>query len=72
MSTSGNFLTIIIKIAKEIGIMKATIFPVIWPGETEPPNIKRIPKIAIAIQLSVNFEIFSFKKIYPKIARKRV
>ena len=72
MSTSGNFLTINIKIAKEIGIINATIFPVISPGEIEFPNIKIIPKIANKIQKNVNLEIVSFKKIYPKIAKNNV
>ncbi len=62
ISTSGNFLTIKIKIAKEIGIINATRLPVICPGEIEDPSIKSIPEIARQIQKRVSLVIFSFKK----------
>ena len=72
MSTSGYFLTINIKIAKEIGIINATRFPVISPGEIELPSIKIMPEIASKIQKKVSLEIVSFKKKYPKIAKNKV
>ena len=62
ISTSGNFLTINIKIAKEIGITNATRLPVISPGEIEVPSIKKIPEIASNIQKKVSLDIVSFKK----------
>ena len=54
MSTSGNFLTINIKIAKEIGIINAARFPVISPGDNELPTIKIMPEIASKIQKKVS------------------
>ena len=72
ISTFGYFLTTSINTAKEIGIIKATMFPSIWPGERVFPTIKIIPDIAKIIEVNVIFEIFSFRKKYPKIARKIV
>ena len=62
ISTFGNFLTIIIKIAKVIGILNATIFPSISPDDSELPTIKKTPVIAKIIEVKVIVEIFSFKK----------
>ena len=61
MSTLGYFLTIRIKIAKEIGIINATRFPVICPGVNEFPSITIIPATAKTIHVNVSLEIFSFK-----------
>ena len=72
MSTSGYFLIIIIKIANDTGIINAAIFPDICPGDKDPPTIKIIPEMASIIDIKVNFEIFSFKNKYPKMARKIV
>ena len=72
MSTLGYFLTTNIKTANEIGIKKAAILPVIWPGHNDPPTINKIPEIAKIIDTSVINEIFSLRKKYPKIARKIV
>ena len=44
ISTWGYFLTIKIKTANVIGIVNATIFPDIWPGDKELPNIINKPK----------------------------
>ena len=62
MSTWGNFRIINIKIANEIGIINATMLPVICPGVIELPNITKIPEIARTIQKMVDLEIVSFKK----------
>ena len=70
MSTFGYFLTIIIKTANELGIIKATIFPDNCPGDKELPTISIIPEIARIIEVKVNLDIFSFKNKYPKIAKK--
>jgi len=72
ISTVGYFLTIKIKIANDIGIMKAAILPDIWPGDKEVPIIKIIPEIAKIIEIKVNFEIFSFKNKYPNSAKNIV
>ena len=72
MSTVGYFLTVNIRMAKEIGIINATIFPIICPTAKDSPSIKNIPKNARNIETRVNFEIFSFRNIYPNIARKIV
>ena len=72
MSTFGNFLTIIIKIAKVIGILNATIFPNVSPDDSELPTIKKTPVIAKIIDIKVMIEIFSFKKKYPKIAKNNI
>ena len=61
-----------IKIANDIGIMKAAILPDICPGDSEVPTIKIIPEIAKPIETKVNFEIFSFKNKYPNIAKNIV
>ena len=55
-----------------MGIKKAAKLPIIWPVVNEPPSINVIPHIARNIEVRVNLEIFSFKKIYPKIARNIV
>ena len=59
-----------IKTAKEIGIINATMFPDNCPGDKELPTISNIPDIARIIDAKVNLDIFSFKNKYPKIARK--
>ena len=61
-----------IKIANDIGIMKAAILPDIWPGDKEVPTIKIIPEIAKIIETKVNFETFSFRNKYPNIAKNIV
>ena len=72
MSTVGNFLTIIINTAKVIGIVNAAKFPDNSPGDSEFPTIKKTPEIAKIIEVNVITDIFSFKKKYPKIAKKRI
>ena len=72
MSTFGNFLTIIIKTAKVIGIVKAARFPDNSPGVKEFPTITKTPVIAKTIETSVIKLIFSFKKKYPNIARNSI
>tara|TARA_B100001105_G_scaffold83908_1_gene66538 strand:+ start:311 stop:544 length:234 start_codon:yes stop_codon:yes gene_type:complete len=72
ISISGNFLTIKISVANEMGIMNAAIFPDACPGDKEFPTIKIIPANANIIENKVSFEIFSFRNIYPKTARKIV
>ena len=72
ISTLGNFLTIKINVANDIGIIKAAIFPLICPIVNELPTIKIIPEIAKTIEVNVIKFIFSFKKIYPKIAKNNV
>ena len=72
ISTLGNFLTIKINVANDIGIIKAAIFPLICPTVNELPTIKIIPEIAKTIEVNVIKFIFSFKKIYPKIAKNNV
>ena len=59
-----------IKTAKELGIIKATIFPDNCPGDKELPTISIIPEIARIIEVKVILDIFSFKKKYPNIAKK--
>ena len=61
-----------IKIANDIGIMKAAILPDICPEDREVPTIKIIPEIAKPIETRVSFEIFSFKNKYPNIAKNIV
>ena len=61
ISTLGNFLTIIIKIAKVIGILNAAKLPDISPGDKELPTINKTPVIARIIDAKVIVEIFSFK-----------
>jgi hypothetical protein len=72
MSTLGYFLTTSISVAKEIGIVKAPMFPIMSPVDKELPNINIMPDIARIIETRVIEEIFSFKKIYPNIAKKIV
>ena len=72
ISVSGNFLTIKINVAKAMGIIKAAKFPDIWPNDKEFPSIKIIPEKAKIIDAKVNFDIFSLRKKYPKIAKKIV
>ena len=62
ISTVGNFLTIIIKIAKVIGIVKAARFPDNSPGVNEFPTINKTPDIAKIIDVNVIAEIFSLRK----------
>ena len=66
------FLTIIIKTAKVIGIVKAARFPDNSPGVKEFQTITKTPDIAKTIEIKVNKLIFSFKKKYPKIARNNI
>ena len=61
MSTVGNFLTIIIKTANVIGMLKAAKFPDISPGDKELPTINNTPVIAKIIEAKVIDEIVSFK-----------
>ena len=61
ISTLGNFLTIIIKIAKVIGILNAAKLPDISPGDKELPTINKTPDIAKMIDANVINEIVSFK-----------
>ena len=68
----GNFLTIIIKTAKVIGIVKAAKFPDNSPGDKEFPTISKTPVIAITIEDSVIKLIFSLRKKYPNIARNNI
>ena len=63
MSTCGYLRIIKIKIAKDIGIIKAARFPVIWPGDNEEPTINITPAIAKNIEIRVVLEIFSLRKI---------
>ena len=72
MSTVGYFLTIIIKTAKVMGIVKAARFPVNSPGDSEFPTITKTPVIAKIIEAKVIAEIFSFKKKYPNTARNNI
>ena len=66
ISTWGYLLTIKIRVAKVIGITKATIFPDICPLDRVFPSIKINPRIAKNIEAKVIFEIFYFQKKYPK------
>jgi len=72
ISTLGYFLTIIIRTAKDIGIIKAIKFPSIWPDVKESPSISVMPDIASIIDANVILEIVSLRNIYPKIARNNV
>ena len=72
ISTEEFFLTIIIKIAKVIGIVKAAKFPESSPGVKELPTINKTPVIAKIIEVKVIILIFSFRKIYPKTARNNI
>ena len=72
MSTVGNFLTIIIKTAKVIGIVKAAKFPENSPGVKELPTINKTPVKAKIIEINVVRLIFSLKKKYPKIERNNI
>jgi len=62
ISTLGYFLTIITKIAKVIGITKATMLPTNFPPDKESPIINNTPDMAKMIAINVCMEIFSFKK----------
>ena len=55
-----------------IGIAKATIFPRNEPEKKESPTIIEMPAIAKTIEIKQIIEIFSLRKIYPKIARNIV
>ena len=70
ISTVGYFLTIIIKIAKVIGIVKAAKFPESSPGVNEFPTITKTPVIAKIIEAKVAALIFSFKKKITKYSKK--
>ena len=72
MSTVGNFLTIIIKTANVIGIVKAAKFPDISPGDKELPTINKTPVIAKIIEANVIDEIVSFKNKYPNTAKNSI
>ena len=72
ISTEGNFLTIIIKTAKVIGIVKAAKFPDNSPGDNELPTINKTPVIARQIENRVIKFIFSLRKKYPNIARNSI
>ena len=72
ISTVGYFLTIIIKTAKVIGMVKAAKLPVNSPGVSEFPTITKTPVIAKIIEVKVIALIFSFKKKYPKTARNNI
>ena len=72
MSTLGYFLTVNISTAKEIGMTNAAILPIICPVDNESPSIRKIPQNARNIENRVNLDIFSLRKIYPKIAKKIV
>ena len=61
ISTFGYFLTINIKIAKEIGIINAIKFPDNCPGDKELPTINIIPVIARIMETNVNLDILSLK-----------
>ena len=61
ISTVGNFLTIIIKTANVIGILKAAKFPDNSPADKELPTINNTPVIAKIIEANVIDEIVSFK-----------
>ena len=61
ISTVGNFLTIIIKTANVMGIVKAAKFPERLPGFMSLPTIRITPDIASIIETKVIVEIFSFK-----------
>ena len=75
MSTVGYFLTITTNIAKDIGIINATIFPINcsldWIDK-ELPRINKTPDIPKTIAIKVIKLIFSFKKKYPNTAKKIV
>ena len=70
ISTVGNFLTIIIKTANVIGMVKAARFPDNSPGVKELPTINKTPVIAKIIEVNVIAEIFSFKKKVSKYCQK--
>ncbi len=72
MSTCGYFLIIKIKIEKDIGIINAAKFPIIAPGDNEVPTIKVMPTTARIIENKVTLDIFSFKNIYPNIAKNKI
>jgi len=72
ISTEGNFLTIIIKTAKVIGIVKAAKFPDNSPGDKEFPTISKTPVIASIIENNVIKLIFSLRKKYPNIAKNNI
>ena len=72
ISTDGNFLTIIIKTAKVIGIVKAAKFPDNSPGDNEFQTINSTPDIAKIIEINVIKLIFSFKKKKPNIAKNKI
>mgnify|MGYP007081644083 CR=1 FL=1 len=72
ISTCGYFLTIIIKIANVIGIVKAAKFPESSPGERELPTINNTPIIAKIIENKVMKLIFSLRKKYPNIAKNNI
>ena len=72
MSTVGNFLTIIIRTAKVIGIVKAAKFPDNSPSDNEFPTIIKTPVMAKQIENKVVKLIFSLRKKYPNIAKNNI
>ena len=72
ISTDGNFLTIIIKTANVIGIVKAAKFPDNSPEDNEFPTINNTPDNARIIDINVIKLIFSFKKKKPNIAKNKI
>ena len=72
ISTVGYFLTIMIKTANVMGIVKAARFPDNSPGVSEFPTITSTPVIAKTIEVNVIALTFSFKKMYPNIARNNI
>ena len=66
ISTLGFFLIMITKIAKEIGIKNAIIFPMNSSSDwidRELPSINKTPNKPIKIEIKVIVLIYSFKKI---------
>ena len=60
ISTSGNFLIIIINTANVMGIVNAAKLPESSPGDNEFPTIRKTPETAKIIEVNVIAEIFSF------------
>ena len=62
ISISGNFLTINIKTAKDIGIKKAAKLPIICPAVNDPPSINVIPLTARIIEVMLIWRFFPLRK----------
>ena len=75
ISTFGYFLITITSIAKEMGIIKAIMFPkncsLDWI-DRELPSISKTPDMPRIIETRVIKLIFSFNKKYPNAAKKIV